>query len=235
MNTDDLSTALKDMADRWDTPTYDPQLLVGRADRRTRRHRRQLTAAVGLICLTAVATGAAVLNQRTSHRSRQALPVSTQTTIPASLGLAPARPPGAYITALGATGPTQSGQRVLARTSGVKPVTLRAKLSFRLHDPARVDGAAIIITTPGTSPGVGGPKPDSLYRGRIVAEGSPISASAPRSRILTVTSPSGLAPGRYPVMSVMHTELLPGQTPGIQGPFNISGQIGILVITSHRP
>ena len=234
MNTDDIGIALKDMADRWDTPTFDAQLLADHGDRRTRRRRRQLTAAVGFICVSAIVVTGVVLSHSASHRPhQQAQPGSTTMTTPATttLGLAPAVGPGVNVTALGATGPTHSAQTVLAHTSGLKPVTLRAQLSFRPNHRTRLDGAALVITTPGTSPGVGGPEPDSNYRGRIVAEGTPIAASAPRSRTLTVTSPKGMAPGRYPVMYVLRTELEPGQTPGLHGPFNISGQIGILIIT----
>src|SRR5690348_7195937 len=53
MNPDDLGTALTEMAERWETPVFDPETLEQDSQARTRRHRYRLLAAAAVVVIAA--------------------------------------------------------------------------------------------------------------------------------------------------------------------------------------
>ena len=233
MNTDDaVTTALSDMADRWDTPTLDPGIIRTRAHQQQHRRRGIWAAAV---CVSAVAVASFVVSvvphRDNGQRMVRAASVAAAVSTPAALGpiaAAPAVLPGVEIRPEGVSSPVAENT-VLARSSRTTAVTLRANLTFH-GVPARVHSAALLILEPGSPIGVG-PQLESIYRGHIVAHGTAIAANPPRPRILTVTSPAGLHPGRYPVVYVFDATFLHPAATNSQDSTGISGQLGVLVIT----
>jgi hypothetical protein len=225
MNPDLLNTALKEMAERWETPTFDPEMLAQHGHVRTRRARHRLLATVAVVVVagSGVVAAVALTGPDDSHNT------ATNNT-----SLRPAIPPPARVRAVDTTGERIDGTPVLARVPSGGSVTVHARLSFLGKQPAAVKDAGLLVGKPGTYGGVGGTDVDSYYRDRHleIVRGTFVTATSPEQRILSVTTPDDLPPGQYPVFSVYKSVLLPGQERGIQGPYNVSGQVGVIVITS---
>jgi hypothetical protein len=221
MNPDTLGAALKEMAERWDTPTFEPETLAQHSQARTRRTRRRVLAGAATVAIAATGAVAAVSlsgNQNNSSHSNS---------------MRPAAPPPVRITAVDTTSERIDGAPVLARVSTGASLTVHAKLSFVGNRPAGVKDAALLVAKPGTLGGVSGSAVDSYFRDRglELARGSFVTATSPEQRMLSVQIPRDLPPGQYPVFSVFRSVLMPGEERGIYGPFDVSSQLGVIVIT----
>lgn len=223
--TETLGDELNEMAEHWDIPAFDPDVLVQRSRLRSRRRRRRRLGAAAVITVGVTGVLAAVLLTASGGGS-----VHKQNGTPQNSILRPAFPPPVRVTAIDPTHQRVGGILVLARTTGDHAVTVRAELVFVGHRPARVQDAALLIAKPGTNGGVSGPEVDSHFRGTEIARGSFVAANSPQTRVLTAVTPPDLPPGRYPVFYVFRSTLLPGQSPGTDGPFDVSGQLGVIVV-----
>jgi hypothetical protein len=236
MTVDLISTQIKEMADRWDTPTFDPAAIAEQSRARARSRRNRLAA--GSSALILVTTTALIVLIKDLHDDRQPTTQRVATSPPArpttNTGVAPAFLPPVRIQPVTRTGRTLNGQQVLAETRAGSSVTLKARLFFPRRERGRVTAAALVLCQPGTGPGVSPTTAISYYQPSRVALGPKVAATAPQERILTVTTPRQLQAGRYPVLWVENTGLLPGQQRGIRGPFTVSGQLGILLIHPHK-
>jgi hypothetical protein len=232
METDELGTVLKQAAAQWDTPTFEVAAIVGQSGARRRRRRRRLIGSCVAACAISGAIATAVVGVGDTSRPTSLVPPRTANPHCCAV-MAPARVPDAHVSVLTRTGRVIDGRPVLARARTGRSITLRAVLSFGSSRPARVDAAALIVAKPGTTAGAGGgPSYDSFYNSTRIAEGQPVAATAPSRRFLSVTTPRDLQPGTYPVFSVMQTGLIPGEEQGIAGPFNVSSELGVIVVTS---
>jgi hypothetical protein len=232
METNEVGHALRMLAQQWRTPRFDAASLA--AESNARRHlsrRRWAASSVAIVLLASSLT--AVLRAHSDHRRDHRTPIAgpSHTIIsPPCCNLAPGEPPDIDIAPLATVG-TLGGQPVLARTQAGRSVTIQARLSFPIPGTRQpVEAAALLVAQPGTSGGTGGTNFDSQYASTKVAEGSPVAATAPETRILEVTTPTDLPPGTYPVFYVIAAGLGSGQRPGIDGAFDMSGQIGVIVL-----
>lgn len=224
MNPDDLGTALTEMAERWETPVFDPETLEQDSQARTRRHRYRLLAAAAVVVIAASGAITTTILIRSGDSTTNAPDTSSR----------PAIPPPVRVTALDTTGKRIDGVAVMASVPTGHPATVHARLTFLGNRPAAVKDAALVVAKPGTSGGVGGADVDSYYTDHHleIVRGGFVTATSPEQRILTVTTPGDLPPGQYPVFSVYQSVLMPGQQPGMEGPFTVSGQVGVIVITA---
>jgi hypothetical protein len=234
METDEIGSTLKALADQWSTPPLDAASLAAQSDARHGKSRRRRSWS--LIAVTVLVSGLTVAllvhgGQGAGH-SRPLAHASPATASRACCDLAPAHLPYLHITPLGEQG-VVAGQPVLARAHAGRPVTVYARLVFAGTGNSRhLAAAALLVARPGTTPGVGGDQYDSYYASTRLAEGQPVAATAHATRILTVTTPANLPPGTYPVFYVATTGLNRNQPPDIDGPFNMSGQVGVIVLAA---
>lgn len=234
METNEVGTALKAVAQQWSTPRFDAASLAAQSDARRKQSRRRWGGATLAGAVLVAALTGAVLS-RSDRRPADTRPVAAPThTIarPRCCNMAPGNPPELEIDPLESLG-TIGGQHVLARAQAGQSVTLQARLSFpiaRTRQP--VEAATLVVALPGTALGTGGSNYDSYYAATRVAEGQPVTATAPETRVLKVTTPTNLRAGTYPVFSVVRAGLASGQQPGIDGPFDMSWQVGVIVLTA---
>lgn len=235
MNPDSVGPALKEMAERWDAPSFAPDVLAQRSQTRTLRRRHRVLAAVGVMAVlgTGAITGVVltasgdVVRTASGGGHRPARHTTVQNS-----SMRPGMPPPIRVRVIGATGERLHGVPVLAHVRAGTAITVHAKLRFIGQRPARVRQAALIVARPGTTPGVGGGRAvDAYYKGAEVAKGRFVTATSPEHRILAVTTPADLPPGQYPVFYVLGSALTPGQQPGVYGPFDVSGRLGVLIVS----
>jgi len=234
METPEIGIALKSEAEGWTTSPFDAASLAAESDARRRSRRRWAgLATVGLVLAVALIGALALRTDRSPHTAPIAGPSPTKLTAsPGCCGLRPASPPDVQIVPLTTIG-TIGSQPVLARIQAGNPITVSARLSFldtATQQP--VEAAALVVAVPGTTAGVDGKDYDSYYDSTRVTEGQPVRATAPETQVLNVTAPATLLPGTYPVFAVVRTGLAPGQQPGYTGPFNLSFQLGVIVLTA---
>lgn len=234
MNSETLGPALKEMAERWDAPCFAPEVLAQQSQARTLRRRHRVLAAAGItavlgtgaitgVVLTA-SGGAAPTASDGEHRPTRHTTVQNNSMRPAIL-------PPVRVRAIGATGEHLHGVPVLAHLREGTAITVHAKLWFIASRPAKVQQAALIVARPGTTAGVGGGRAvDAYYKDAEVAKGRFVTATSPEHRTLAVTTPADLPPGQYPVLYVLGSALTPGQQPGVYGPFDMSGQLGVVIV-----
>lgn len=129
-----------------------------------------------------------------------------------------------------------TGTPVLARAGTGTAVRVAAVLSFEPGRAAAVDRAALILTRPGTTAGVGGRDIDSQYREdrTEIARGPMFGAASPNRVTLTITAPRSLPPGTYPVMYAYRAVGAPVEDGGAYDPSVSSGQLGVIVVTKRR-
>lgn len=133
--------------------------------------------------------------------------------------LRPPRPPRVQVTPLGENDAQIERMPVLARSPQGISVSVHAVLSFLGPRPAAVENAVRRLGEPGTLPRASDPG---------------IAATSPEQRILSLTTPRDLPPGQYPVFYDFESILMPEQQFGIEGPFHMYGQIGVIVITEDQ-
>lgn len=225
MNPDTIATDLKHLAEQWDTPVLDPAAIAQASQTRTRRRRRFDVVAIALV-VGSIATAAGLI----STGSRNSSPNGGRGDY-----ARPGFPPAVRVTALDRTNHpiTRPYANVIARAQRGVPVTVRAQLSFSTSQRIRVLRAALLVAQPGTQPGVGGgPAPDAYYGSAEIVRSPFISATSPNPRILTVTTPNNLPPGKYPVIFVIQARRLNAK-PGLdRSTYTASGGLGAIVISS---
>ena len=228
MKPDTIDAELKHMAEQWDVPVFDPAVIAQRSYSRARRRRRiGLVLAAIAVAVAGIATAASLI--ATDARNSPATGTANFAR--------PAMLPPVRVTGLDRTSHPVTRHYVGLIVHALRgvPVTVQAQLTFPAGQRVRVRvlQAALIVVKPGTQPGVGGGSgPDAYYDSTEIAKGAFISADSPQPRILTVTTPDDLAPGRYPVLYVVQARRLGGQGQGFdESTYTESGGVGAIVIT----
>lgn len=227
MSHDSIDADLKRMAEQWDVPEFDSAAIALLGHTR-RRRRRRLTFAGAAIALAVAGVATAVSMGSTSSRNAPATGSSDFAR--------PAFPPQVRVRALdGANHPiTRPYVNVIARAPRGVHVTVRAQLSFPTRQRIRVLQAALLVAKPGTQPGVGGgTAADAYLHSSEIVRSAFISATSPKPRTLTVTTPANLPPGKYPVLYVVKAHRLGAHEPGGDySTYDESGGVGAIVITA---
>ena len=135
------------------------------------------------------------------------------------------------VTTINATKQQILGLPVLATARHGAFLTVHATLSFANRTPARVADAALVVARAGTFDVDGGPPTDARDRRNEVAHGPYYTAATPQMRILSVTTPRSLRPGKYPVLWEYKTLIPIGQTTAEYDTAQSSALFGFIVST----